>query len=90
MEVCTGQGMRWMSIDNHGSDQGDASPSVAQGEHCTLCRALADAPPDLGRHDLSFAAPSWLRYVGPQTPRLSDGTVRAVLTAPPRAPPARA
>jgi hypothetical protein len=96
VEVCTDQGVRWVSPQSIVSDMAtqakatdDVSASdIADGTpHCPLCRLVSDVPPDLSRSDLRFAPPLHYRAPPPDaSPPLSTAQ-RRLLTAPPRAPP---
>ena len=67
VEVCTHQGVRWVSVDSAESAQAaDADEGApAASSHCPLCRVLADLPLNLERDDLRFAPPAWLRQPPP-------------------------
>lgn len=99
VEVCTNQGVRWVSVQATQGDQIDAdttaqeTPLLSSGAdgtpHCPLCRFVGDVAPDLSRSELRFAPP--LRYtVRPTaTPPVRSPAARVVLNSPPRAPPSR-
>ena len=70
VEVCTHQGVRWVSVDSAESAQAaDADEGApAASSHCPLCRVLGELPLDLERDDLRFAPPAWLRQPPPRQP----------------------
>ena len=59
VEVCTHQGVRWVSVDSAESAQAANADEGAHAasSHCPLCRVLGELPLDLGRDDLRFAPP---------------------------------
>ena len=75
VEVCTHQGVRWVSVDSAESAQAaDADEDGnAASSHCPLCRVLGDLPLDLERDDLRFA------------PRLGCASPHPTATTPPLA-----
>lgn len=97
VEVCTNQGVRWVSMQVAQGEQGEAdttaqeTPLWSSGTdgtpHCPLCRFVGDATPDLSRSELRFAPP--LQYRAPPTaaPPTRSPAARVVLNSPPRAPP---
>lgn len=96
VEVCTNQGVRWVSLQAAAGDiaintevpQGTGISGGADGTpHCPLCRFVGDALPDLTRSDLRFAPPLQYRAPPPDAPRPLSTAERRVLTTPPRAPP---
>ncbi|WP_406626007.1 DUF2946 family protein [Acidovorax sp. SDU_ACID1] len=94
VEVCTNQGVRWVSVQASAGDMAITADSIegvsanADGNpHCPLCRFLGDALPDLARSDLRFEPPLDYRVRPPDTPFFLSTAERVVLTAPPRAPP---
>lgn len=93
VEVCTNQGVRWVSVQ---STQGDVDTAMeapsgagsADGtSHCPLCRFVGEAAPDLTRSDLRFAPPLQCAAPPPDTHPPLSPAARVVLTSPPRAPP---
>lgn len=99
VEVCTNQGVRWVSVQAAGGEaatdadapEGASASGGADGTpHCPLCRFVGDALPDLTRSDLRFAPPLQYRAPPPDAPLPLSTAERRVLTAPPRAPPALA
>ncbi len=100
VEVCTSQGVRWVSLQPQQGTQADAADDAAGGNgtgsgsadglpHCPLCRFVGDAAPDLARSDLRFARPLQDRAPPPEAPPPPGGALAHIaLTAPPRAPPA--
>src|SRR5574344_645373 len=70
VEVCTHQGVRWVSVDSAESAQAaDADEGApAASSHCPLCRVLADLPLNLERDDLRFAPPARPRPPPPRRP----------------------
>ncbi|MCZ8096123.1 MAG: DUF2946 family protein [Acidovorax sp.] len=97
VEVCTSQGVRWVGMQSTetpaqtGSAGTDDGPDMAAdgSAHCPLCRFALDAAPDLLRSDLRFAQPEYRTAHPPEPPAQRSTAARIVLTAPPRAPPAR-
>jgi hypothetical protein len=100
IEVCTTQGVRWVSMqaaqgsagaaasDNVTGDAGDAGAIGADGTpHCPLCRFIGDAAPDFTRSDLRFAPPLQYRQRPPDKPQPQSSAARVVLMSPPRGPP---
>lgn len=92
VEVCTSQGVRWVSLqatpDNEAAAQAPAAATDADGTpHCPLCRFIGDAAPDLTRSDLRFAPPLRYRVPPPATRPPPSPAARVVLMSPPRAPP---
>lgn len=99
VEVCTNQGVRWVSLkaaagdlatDAAREDGVSVTSNVDGTPHCPLCRFVGDALPDLSRSDLRFAPPLHYRAPPPAVPQLLSTAEHRVLTAPPRAPPASA
>ncbi len=93
VEVCTSQGVRWVSLQEPSAQEGPGDVSgeaAADGlPHCPLCRFVGDAAPDLARSDLRFARPLQYRAPLPDGPPPPGGALAHIaLTAPPRAPPA--
>ena len=71
VEVCTHQGVRWVSLasaDFTATDTPSDSDDNPATSHCPLCRVLADLPLNLERDDLRFAPPAWLRQPPPRQP----------------------
>ena len=69
VEVCTHQGVRWVSLasaDFTATDAPSDSDDNPATSHCPLCRVLADLPLNLERDDLRFAPPAWLRQPPPK------------------------
>lgn len=96
VEVCTSQGVRWVGMQSTqtpaqaSADADDAQGITVDGSvHCPLCRFAPDAAPDLLRSDLRFAPPEHRTAQPPEPPAQRSAAACIVLTAPPRAPPAR-
>lgn len=91
VEVCTNQGMRWVSLEAVAStdelQKTESSSSLDGTSHCPLCRFVGDEPADLHRDDLRFAPPSLLRALPREAPVPCATASRVILTSPPRAPP---
>lgn len=97
VEVCTNQGVRWVSLQTtKGTAATNAdAPEGAEGAeahadgtpHCPLCRFVGDDFPHRSRSDLRFAPPLAYRAPPPGPPRPPSAAECVVLTAPPRAPP---
>lgn len=89
VEVCTHQGVRWVSVDSVDSaqpvDTGEGSGTASS--HCPLCRVLGDLPLDLARDDLRFAPPSWLGQPPPDSYHPTQALRWVVRISPARAPP---
>ncbi|GAD22064.1 hypothetical protein AVS7_01824 [Acidovorax sp. MR-S7] len=93
VEVCTNQGVRWVSLEAAAStdevqktapsDSPDGTP------HCPLCRFVGDAPVDLHRDDLCFAPPRRFQVPPRAAPVPCATAARVILTSAPRAPPLR-
>ena len=93
VEVCTNQGMRWVSLEaaaSTGEIQKTApSDSPDATSHCPLCRFVGDAPADLHRGDLRFAPPRRFQAPPREAPAPCATASRVILTSAPRAPPLR-
>lgn len=90
VEVCTHQGVRWVSLasaDFTATDAPSDSDDNPATSHCPLCRVLADLPLDLERDDLRFAPPAWLRQPPPDSHHPTPGLAWTVRSCPARAPP---
>lgn len=88
MEVCTPLGLQQAQpVSAAGEPEADGQTTAAGQAHCPLCRVVSDAPPDLSRADLRFAAPPPPPPLPPQALRPRDTVLRVVLSTPPRAPP---
>ncbi len=89
VEVCTHQGVRWVSVDSTESAQAADTDEDgnAASSHCPLCRVLGDLPLDLGRDDLRFAPPAWLRQPPPDSHHPTQALRWVVRISPARAPP---
>ena len=94
VEVCTGDGIRWLSLTSSADSAQAQRPPADHSEHhgigtvhCPWCRLVADAWPDLARSDLGFAPPAEYRMPSLRMPALLGHTERTVLATPARAPP---
>jgi Protein of unknown function (DUF2946) len=83
-EVCSAQGMRWVTPDGALSERGPGGQSATHGEHCPLCGSAAVALPPaaaaalLNERQAHFIVP---RFLQAPPPRLAWSAAQA------RAPP---
>ena len=90
VEVCTHQGVRWVSLasaDFTATDTPSDSDDNPATSHCPLCRVLGDLPLNLERDDLRFAPPAWLRQPPPDSHHPTPDLAWTVRSCPARAPP---
>ncbi|MCM0608141.1 MAG: DUF2946 domain-containing protein [Ideonella sp. WA131b] len=87
-EICTPQGLRWVSLAEPGAPANAAEPGSKAGhtEHCPLCRLQHDAPPMPAPALAWRVAPAGPAYV-PTRFLTAPHTAHTWRSAQPRGPP---